>query len=256
MKKRTVFRVVLIVLCVLCTLSILQVRNILTNHRQNERDYSTDDSLDEDSPHDLVLPSPDELIDFADMAELYRLMLIETEYKFIQTLEAKYRAMLLHLLQQFFSPNQVHDVHIMIDMDIFNPTQGERNINIDRITVSVNIDGTWKWKYDEKGNPVTLPDGTIEREYTPVPEAQLRAATALVQNVIGYNSARGDLVTVVNIPFDRLKEFSEEDAAYFRKKQMQMTVMIILSGLTLLLISFIIFRGITGHKGVTDTKIP
>ena len=55
MKKRAIFGVVLIVLGVLCTLSVLQVRNVLANHRQNERDDSTDDSFYE-YPHDLVLP--------------------------------------------------------------------------------------------------------------------------------------------------------------------------------------------------------
>jgi flagellar M-ring protein FliF len=121
-------------------------------------------------------------------------------------------------------------------------TQEERSPQIDRVTVSVNIDGKWKWKYNEKGEPVILPDNTIEREYTPIPQEQLRAATSLIQNAVGYNPARGDMVTVQNIPFDRTKEFNEEDAAYFRKKQMQTTIIIILSGLTLLMISFIIFR--------------
>ena len=55
MKKKTVFSVVLIVWCVLCTLSVLQIRNVLANHRQNERDDSFDDSFGEDS-HDPVLP--------------------------------------------------------------------------------------------------------------------------------------------------------------------------------------------------------
>jgi len=85
-------------------------------------------------------------------------------------------------------------------------------------------------------------DGTIEREYTPVPQEQLRAAQSLIQNAIGYSAARGDSVTVQNIPFDRTKEFGDQDAAYFRKKQMQTTVVVFLSGLTLLLICFIIFR--------------
>jgi len=63
---------------------------------------------------------------------------------------------------------------------------------------------------------------------------------------------------VQNIPFDRTREFNEEDAAYFvkkQKKQIQMTV-IILSGLTLLLISFIIFRRIAGHEKLPGIKIP
>jgi flagellar M-ring protein FliF len=121
-------------------------------------------------------------------------------------------------------------------------TQEERSPQIDRMTVSVNIDGKWKWKYDEKGNPVVLPDGTIDREYTPVPPEELRSTQLLIQSAVGYNAARGDSVTVQNIQFDRTREFAEEDAAYFRKKQIQTTVLIFLLGLTILLVSFIIFR--------------
>ncbi|MCL1931055.1 MAG: flagellar M-ring protein FliF [Treponema sp.] len=269
------------------------------------------------------------LNDFAGMAAMDRQNLIERENKFIQQLEAKYRAEILRGLQSTFSPNRVRDLNIKIDMDMskkavdtreffpitikprtpglayddseivqsiprsksesdtewqgtgYNPegpagvegqtppafkdmsnlygrmeqktdvtnfeineknTMEERSPQIDRVTVSVNIDGIWKLKFDEKGAPVILPDNTIERDYAPVPQEQLRAATALVQNAIGYNSARGDSVTVQNIPFDRTAEHKAEDAAYFAKKQMQMTVIIILSGLTLLLIGFIIFR--------------
>jgi flagellar M-ring protein FliF len=124
-------------------------------------------------------------------------------------------------------------------------TQEERSPQIDRVTVSVNIDGKWKWKYDEKGNPVVLPDGTIERDYIPVPPDELRSTQLLIQNAVGYNAGRGDSVTVQNIPFDRTKQFSEEDAAYFRRKQIQTTILVFLSGLVILLISFIVFRMIT-----------
>ncbi|MDR1106012.1 MAG: flagellar M-ring protein FliF [Treponema sp.] len=124
-------------------------------------------------------------------------------------------------------------------------TQEERSPQVDRVTVAVNIDGTWKWKYDEKGAPVVLPDGTIEREYTPVPAEQLRAAQVLVQNAVGYSAGRGDSVTVQNIPYDRTAQFVDEDAAYFRKKQIQTTVVVFLSGLALLLVSFILFRTIS-----------
>jgi flagellar M-ring protein FliF len=124
-------------------------------------------------------------------------------------------------------------------------TQEERSPQIDRVTVSVNIDGKWKMKFDENKNPAVLSDGTIDREYIPIPQEQIRAAQALVQNAVGYNAARGDSVTVQNIPFERSREFKEEDAAYFRKKQMQTTVIVFVSGLTLLLLSFILFRAIT-----------
>jgi flagellar M-ring protein FliF len=121
-------------------------------------------------------------------------------------------------------------------------TQEERSPQIERVTVSVNIDGTWKWKYDEKGKPVIQPDGSIEREYTPIPADQLRQTQELVQSAIGYSAARGDTVTVRNIQFDRTLEFKAEDDKYFKQKQMQMTVIIVLSGLTLLMVGFIIFR--------------
>ncbi|MDR1587806.1 MAG: flagellar M-ring protein FliF [Treponema sp.] len=121
-------------------------------------------------------------------------------------------------------------------------TQEERSPQIDRVTVSVNIDGRWKWKYDEKGRPVMLADGSIDREYSPIPPDQIRSTQLWIQNAVGYNAARGDSVTVQNIPFDRTRQFIDEDAAYFRKKQIQTTVLIFLLGLTILLVSFIIFR--------------
>jgi flagellar M-ring protein FliF len=124
-------------------------------------------------------------------------------------------------------------------------TQGDKSPQIDRITVSVNIDGTWKWKYDEKRNPVITPDGSIEREFTPVSDEDLRNAAALIRDAVGYNSARQDSVTVTRIPFDRRDEFKAEDAAYFRKKQIQTTVVVFLSGLILLLFGFILFRMIS-----------
>jgi len=123
--------------------------------------------------------------------------------------------------------------------------QEERSPQIDRVTVSVNIDGRWKWKFDDKRNPIILPDGTIDREYIQVPEEDLRKAEALIRDAIGYNSARGDSVTVRSIPIDRNDEHRSEEAAYFRKKQMQTTIIIFLSGLILLLFGFILFRAIS-----------
>jgi flagellar M-ring protein FliF len=124
-------------------------------------------------------------------------------------------------------------------------TQEEKSPTIDRVTVSVNIDGSWKWKYDEKKNPVLLPDGSIEREYAPIPLEDLRQMQTLIQNAIGYSAARGDSVTVHNVQFDRTRQFHDEDAAYFRQKQIQTTVVIFLSGLAVLLIAFILFRTIS-----------
>jgi flagellar M-ring protein FliF len=121
----------------------------------------------------------------------------------------------------------------------------ERSPSLDRITVSVNIDGQWKWKYDEKGDPIVLIDNSIDREYIPVPEGDLKKVQGLIQDAIGYSPARGDSVTVQNIPFDRTREFSAEDGKYFRQQRFQKMVMIFFAGLAVLLISFIGFRLIT-----------
>jgi len=121
----------------------------------------------------------------------------------------------------------------------------EKSPQIDRVTVSVNIDGVWKRKFDEKRNPVITKDGTIEREYVSVSPEELKKVEGLIRDAIGYNSARGDSVTVTNIPVDRTKEFMDEDAAYFRKKQMQITIIIFIAGLTLMLFGFMLFRMIS-----------
>jgi flagellar M-ring protein FliF len=118
----------------------------------------------------------------------------------------------------------------------------EKSPQIERVAVSVGIDGTWKMKYDEKGKPVVLSDGTIEREYFPIPADELQKARSLVMAAIGYKASRSDMVTVENIKYDRENQFREEDAAYFRKQQLQTMILIFLSGLTVLLIAFIVFR--------------
>jgi flagellar M-ring protein FliF len=124
-------------------------------------------------------------------------------------------------------------------------SQEERSPTIDRITVSVNIDGTWDMEYDEKGKVVVRPDGLIKRNYKSMSSEELRSAQALVQGAIGYNPSRGDSVIVQNIPYDRTKEFAESDAAYFKKKQLQMTILIGLGVIALVLIGFMVIRAIS-----------
>ena len=124
-------------------------------------------------------------------------------------------------------------------------TQEERSPTVDRVTVSVNIDGTWQKSFDERRRPVIAPDGSIERIYTPIAPEVLRETQIRIQNAIGFNAARGDSVTVHNIQFDRSTQFAEEDAAYFRRRQIETTVMVFLIGLGALLIAFILVRTIS-----------
>ena len=121
----------------------------------------------------------------------------------------------------------------------------QKNPSIDRVTVSVNIDGTWRKKYDDKGQLIIASNGAIEREYVPVTPEQLADAEKLVQDAIGYNRSRGDSVTVRNIQFDRTAQFEEENQSYVRKMQTQRTIIYICIGIAAVLIAFIVFRFIS-----------
>jgi flagellar M-ring protein FliF len=118
----------------------------------------------------------------------------------------------------------------------------ERSPKIDRISVSVNIDGTWDRKRDEKGKIVYLPDGRVEREYKPVSAEELGKTQALIEGAVGFNAARGDIVRVQNIQIDRSAQFAAEDALLIRQRQVQLTIIASLIGLALLMIGFVLFQ--------------
>lgn len=69
---------------------------------------------------------------------------------------------------------------------------------IERLTVAVLVDGS----YD------LAADGT--RSYTPRSEAELEQMAALVRSTIGYDANRGDVVEIVNMPFN-LVEIEEPE---------------------------------------------
>ena len=109
------------------------------------------------------------------------------------------------------------------------------------MTVSINIDGKWELEYDEKNSPI-LEFGHLRRKYTPITKEQLDNATNLVQGAVGYTKARGDIVVVTNIPFDRSEEHNAEDLAFIAKLQRNKTIMFSLVGVAVILIAFIAFR--------------
>jgi flagellar M-ring protein FliF len=113
-----------------------------------------------------------------------------------------------------------------------------------RRTVSVNIDGVWTKKRDDKGD-IVVKNGSIEREYVPIGDDELKSATKAVQDAIGYSRSRGDSVSVLNIKFDRTAQFEKEDAAYLQKQQTQQTILYSLIALAVILVSFIVYRMIT-----------
>jgi flagellar M-ring protein FliF len=118
----------------------------------------------------------------------------------------------------------------------------ERSPSIERVTVSVNIDGEWRLKFDERGRTLLLPQGGLDRDYVPISPEELRQAQALIQDSIGFDRDRGDSVTVQNIRFDRTAQFRGEDEEYIRRQQITQIVLYSLVGLAALMVAFIVFR--------------
>ncbi len=113
---------------------------------------------------------------------------------------------------------------------------------IKRVTVAVAIDGIWKKVYDKNGKVVLNPDGSIKREYIPISADDIKKATALVKDAIGYDKNRGDSVTVEGIQFDRTKQFENEDALYRKQMQIRRTIFSIIIAVVALFFAAFIYR--------------
>ena len=70
---------------------------------------------------------------------------------------------------------------------------------IKRITAAVIIDGKYKNKLDDKGEP------TSDVEYVPLSDTEISALKSLVSRSIGIDEKRGDQISVQNLQFDRSK---------------------------------------------------
>ncbi len=135
------------------------------------------------------------------------------------------------------------------DSKIQNEEVNTRNIveekspwSIQRVSIGVALDGTWKKEYDSKGNLVITKNGKIKRIYEPVSSEQLKKAQNLVERAIGYDKARGDAVSVETLQFDRSSQFQKEDARYQSQQRMQQAILYSIIGIAVLIIAFIIFR--------------
>lgn len=116
---------------------------------------------------------------------------------------------------------------------------------IERVSIAVAIDGTWRWVYDEEGNVVADLDGSIQREYTPVDDEALDKAETLVEHAMGYDQNRGDSVTVQHLQFDRTQQFLEEDEAYRQQQRLRQMLLYGAVGIAVIIIAFLVFRFIS-----------
>ncbi|MFO7848420.1 MAG: flagellar basal-body MS-ring/collar protein FliF [Spirochaetia bacterium] len=135
------------------------------------------------------------------------------------------------------------------ESEVVNEEINTRNIyqekspwEIERITIGVAIDGMWEKKYDKNGNVQFDDEGKIIREYTPVSDEELEKAETLIEHAIGYNSARGDSVTVQHFQFDRSSQFQEENDKYRQQRRLQQILLYSVLGVVIIIVAFIVFR--------------
>ena len=98
-----------------------------------------------------------------------------------------------------------------------NTVREESPWAINRITVSVALDGVWRTEFRPDGGVALNQDGSVRRAYIPVSGDELRKATLLVQDAIGWDRQRGDSVTVEHLQFDRSSQFEQEDVLLRRE---------------------------------------
>lgn len=106
---------------------------------------------------------------------------------------------------------------------------------INRITVSVALDGVWRTMFRPDGQIVLNADGSVQREYTPVSAEDLRKATQLIEGAIGWDQQRGDSVTVEHLQFDRMRQFQQEDAMLRREAELLRMLPLAAAGMAALL---------------------
>jgi len=133
------------------------------------------------------------------------------------------------------------------EVSIRNTTQ-KGTPQITRISVSVNIDGTWKEKFDEKGKLIVMSGYSIDREYIELSNEDKIKAENLIKGAIGYREDRGDNVFVENIRFDRQEEFRLKDLEYFGKQRAYLIAIISFIAFLFIILLLIINRNIQKKK--------
>ncbi len=128
-----------------------------------------------------------------------------------------------------------------------NITEEKSPYSIQRISLGLVIDGTWELKFDDEGEPIVLPGGVRERVYTPVDPDVLVQARKAIEGAVGYSKARGDIVTVENIPFDRTEQFRLEDEAWAKSQQRQKIIFWSIIGVGIILFLFLLARLISRY---------
>ena len=114
--------------------------------------------------------------------------------------------------------------------------------NINRISVGVALDGVWRRVFAAGGQLELEEDGSIQRQYDPVSDEDLRKAESLIADAIGLDARRGDSVTVEHLQFDRTAQFAEEDEIFRRQLALRRTLISIILAVVAIFVAAVLYR--------------
>jgi flagellar M-ring protein FliF len=109
---------------------------------------------------------------------------------------------------------------------------------VQKLSVAVLVDGM----YDEVPTGAKTPEGSpvMEKQYKPLPPEMIKKIENLVKQSVGFDSARGDIVTVENMKFaepdDRIQEILEKPDFFTTAESWARLVGPVLLGIMFLLI--------------------
>jgi len=105
------------------------------------------------------------------------------------------------------------------------------------------VDGKWSYATDPKnGKPIVKEDGHFDWKYEEVPQSELEKVADGLEAGIGYDRARGYMVVVRNLQFDRDAEHLEIENDFFAKEQRKKTIILVLISVLVVLIGFVLFK--------------
>ncbi|NMC67605.1 MAG: flagellar M-ring protein FliF [Spirochaetales bacterium] len=119
---------------------------------------------------------------------------------------------------------------------------------INKVSCSVMVDGKWEIEIDSKGNLVVDKSKLgYKRKYTPLSNDEIKKIEEVVKGAIGYDKARGDIVTVQNIPFNHESEFAAEDAIIKRKDLLRKALITSFASILVFLLIIVLYRVISAE---------
>jgi flagellar M-ring protein FliF len=115
--------------------------------------------------------------------------------------------------------------------------------DIEKLTVTVYLDGLWEKERDSDGELI-IENGKIKRKFIPVDANMIKQVEESLKSYIGFNTVRGDRVSVQGVTFDRTDEFEAENEEVRKAQRIKKTIIAAVIGIIAIFVISIIYKAI------------